>query len=429
MLACVHGYICRGKAVWHILTFNIWCLCPFLSKCRASFKPHCFRSWLFTGMSFPKSQRLESPDEASHREVTASSPFVLNRKWRRLQGKQQWRSTGGRGLRQTCKTATNRIWRERKWYQSYAMPTRQYLGNIKKSALSSVAPAPCVFDSGAPADGGADGPEVQWAGAVPAARQGVRGHVPPTGGGLRGWAAGQTGRGGHAQTAGQVHRLFDFTSQWMCVCCVSEWCVFVSCGGLVSCAGCIPASHKVTSWISNYNPIWSTMTSSCEHTCYLQGGKGKIVFLLHLRLLDEEAGKRAELEQLHLHQQQALSQTEAEKQELVAEQLAKERQLKAAMLQLDKLEKERQDALENYEVRWHYVKSLIKTLFAFYYTHFQLSKLTVNITHPHTYTNTTNRCLRAQEFNLVNSVSLEMLEQFLQDLWTWLQVCFSVCLM
>lgn len=93
------------------------------------------------------------------------------------------------------------------------------------------------------------------------------------------------------------------------------------------------------------------MTSSCEHTCYLQGGKVKIVFLLHPRLLDEEAGKRAELEQLHLHQQQALSQTEAEKQELVAEQLAKERQLKAAMLQLDKLEKERQDALENYEVR------------------------------------------------------------------------------
>lgn len=94
----------------------------------------------------------------------------------------------------------------------------------------------------------------------------------------------------------------------------------------------------------------------------------KFVFFLHPRLLHEEAGKRAELEQLHHHQQQALSQTEAEKQELVAEHLAKERQLKAAMLQLDKLERERQGALEKYEVRTHYVKALIKTLFAFYYS-------------------------------------------------------------
>ncbi|XP_003970057.2 switch-associated protein 70 [Takifugu rubripes] len=70
---------------------------------------------------------------------------------------------------------------------------------------------------------------------------------------------------------------------------------------------------------------------------------------LQARLLNEEAGKRAELEQLHLSQQMALSQTEAEKQELVAEQLAKERQLQAAMSQLDKLESERQEALEKYK--------------------------------------------------------------------------------
>lgn len=95
------------------------------------------------------------------------------------------------------------------------------------------------------------------------------------------------------------------------------------------------------------------------------------------RLLDEEAGKRAELEQLHLHQQQALSQTEAEKQELVAKQLAKERQLKEAMLQLDKLEKERHGVLEKYEVRSHYIKSLVRTLYAFYYTHFQSSEVIV----------------------------------------------------
>lgn len=119
------------------------------------------------------------------------------------------------------------------------------------------------------------------------------------------------------------------------------------------------------------------MSSSREHACYLQGGEAKIVSLLHPRLLDEEAGKRAELEQLHLHQQRALSQTEAEKQELVAEQLAKERRLKEAMLQLDKLEKERHGALEKYEVRSHYVKSPSKTLYAFYYTYFQSSELIV----------------------------------------------------
>lgn len=73
----------------------------------------------------------------------------------------------------------------------------------------------------------------------------------------------------------------------------------------------------------------------------------------HNRLLEEEAAKRAELEQIHLQQQRALSQTEAEKQELVAEQRAKERDLQAAMLQLETLERERHGALEQYEVRSH----------------------------------------------------------------------------
>lgn len=73
--------------------------------------------------------------------------------------------------------------------------------------------------------------------------------------------------------------------------------------------------------------------------------------VLTCRLLEEEAAKRAELEQMHLQQQRKLYQNEAEKQELVAEQLAKERELKAAQLQLERLEKERQGALEQYKVR------------------------------------------------------------------------------
>uniref|UniRef100_A0A665T844 Switch-associated protein 70 n=1 Tax=Echeneis naucrates TaxID=173247 RepID=A0A665T844_ECHNA len=72
---------------------------------------------------------------------------------------------------------------------------------------------------------------------------------------------------------------------------------------------------------------------------------------LQARLLEEEATKRAELEQIHLQQQRVLSQTESEKQELVAEQLAKERELQKAILQLEKLEHERQGAVEQYEVR------------------------------------------------------------------------------
>lgn len=69
------------------------------------------------------------------------------------------------------------------------------------------------------------------------------------------------------------------------------------------------------------------------------------------RLLEEEATKRAELEQIHLRQQRAISETEAEKQELEKERVAKENALQAAMEQLEHLEKERQGALEQYQVR------------------------------------------------------------------------------
>lgn len=68
-------------------------------------------------------------------------------------------------------------------------------------------------------------------------------------------------------------------------------------------------------------------------------------------MLEEEATKRAELEQIHLRQQQAISETEAEKQELEKERVAKENALQAAMKQLEQLEQERQGALEQYQVR------------------------------------------------------------------------------
>lgn len=68
-------------------------------------------------------------------------------------------------------------------------------------------------------------------------------------------------------------------------------------------------------------------------------------------MLEEEATKRAELEEFHLRQQRAISETEAEKQELERERLAKESALQAAMKQLDQLEIERQGALEQYQVR------------------------------------------------------------------------------
>uniref|UniRef100_A0A3B3VY21 Switch-associated protein 70 n=1 Tax=Poecilia latipinna TaxID=48699 RepID=A0A3B3VY21_9TELE len=67
------------------------------------------------------------------------------------------------------------------------------------------------------------------------------------------------------------------------------------------------------------------------------------------RLLEEEAEKRAELEQIHLRQQRAISETEAEKQELEKERRAKESALQAAMKQLEELEQERQGALEQYQ--------------------------------------------------------------------------------
>lgn len=72
-----------------------------------------------------------------------------------------------------------------------------------------------------------------------------------------------------------------------------------------------------------------------------------------IRLLEEEATKRAELEQLHLQQQRAISETEAEKQELEKERVAKENALQAAMEQLEHLEEERQGALEQYQVMRH----------------------------------------------------------------------------
>ncbi|CAG5957572.1 unnamed protein product [Menidia menidia] len=66
-------------------------------------------------------------------------------------------------------------------------------------------------------------------------------------------------------------------------------------------------------------------------------------------LLEEEACKRAELEQIHLKQQRAISETEAEKQELEKQRRAKESALQAAMRQLEDLEQERQGALQQYQ--------------------------------------------------------------------------------
>lgn len=75
-----------------------------------------------------------------------------------------------------------------------------------------------------------------------------------------------------------------------------------------------------------------------------------MIYVLWTRLLEEEAKKRAELEQIHLQQKQAISVTVAEKEELEKERLAKESALQAAMKQLEELELERQGALEQYEV-------------------------------------------------------------------------------
>ncbi|KAK5901764.1 hypothetical protein CesoFtcFv8_007092 [Champsocephalus esox] len=64
---------------------------------------------------------------------------------------------------------------------------------------------------------------------------------------------------------------------------------------------------------------------------------------------EEEAVKRAELEEFHRQQQRAIAETKAEKQELERERLIKESELQAAMKQLDQLEEDRQGALEQYQ--------------------------------------------------------------------------------
>ncbi len=58
--------------------------------------------------------------------------------------------------------------------------------------------------TGTAADGGAGGPEVHRAGAVPAAGPGAGGHVRSAGGRSGGREASQTGRGGRPQAAGTV---------------------------------------------------------------------------------------------------------------------------------------------------------------------------------------------------------------------------------
>ncbi|XP_073417734.1 switch-associated protein 70 [Dendrobates tinctorius] len=71
--------------------------------------------------------------------------------------------------------------------------------------------------------------------------------------------------------------------------------------------------------------------------------------LLQTRLLEEEATKRAMLENLHKEQEMMIKMNEEEKKELEAMQAAKEEALQEAMQQLEQLEKERIAALEQYE--------------------------------------------------------------------------------
>ncbi|CAN2391031.1 Pleckstrin homology domain [Pristimantis euphronides] len=71
--------------------------------------------------------------------------------------------------------------------------------------------------------------------------------------------------------------------------------------------------------------------------------------LLQTRLLEEEATKRAMLENLHKEQEMTIKMTEAEKKELETMQEMKEKALQEAMQQLEQLEKERIAALEQYE--------------------------------------------------------------------------------
>ncbi|XP_063802518.1 switch-associated protein 70 isoform X1 [Pseudophryne corroboree] len=71
--------------------------------------------------------------------------------------------------------------------------------------------------------------------------------------------------------------------------------------------------------------------------------------LLQTRLLEEEAAKRAKMEELHREQEMTIKMTEAEKKELENSQAIKEQALQEAMQQLEQLEKERMEALEQYE--------------------------------------------------------------------------------
>ncbi|KAG8548466.1 hypothetical protein GDO81_025293 [Engystomops pustulosus] len=71
--------------------------------------------------------------------------------------------------------------------------------------------------------------------------------------------------------------------------------------------------------------------------------------LLQTRLLEEEAAKRAMLEDLHKEQEMTIKMTEAEKKELESMQEMKEKALQEAMQQLEQLERERIAALEQYE--------------------------------------------------------------------------------
>ncbi|KAM4017944.1 switch-associated protein 70 isoform 2-T2 [Anomaloglossus baeobatrachus] len=71
--------------------------------------------------------------------------------------------------------------------------------------------------------------------------------------------------------------------------------------------------------------------------------------LLQTRLLEQEATKRAMLENLHKEQEMMIKMNEEEKKELEAMQAMKEEALKEAMQQLEQLEKERIAALQQYE--------------------------------------------------------------------------------
>uniref|UniRef100_A0A3Q3JDV1 Switch-associated protein 70 n=1 Tax=Monopterus albus TaxID=43700 RepID=A0A3Q3JDV1_MONAL len=95
--------------------------------------------------------------------------------------------------------------------------------------------------------------------------------------------------------------------------------------------------------------MYSQLEDALEDERHARQDEEAVRRLQARRLLEEEAAKRAELEQTHLRQQRAISETEAEKQELEKERLAKESALQAAMAQLEQLEQERLGALEQYQ--------------------------------------------------------------------------------